>query len=300
MADALRKFLTTYVGPAPGGVVAEPAQEELQASEAAEVCEEPNFTPAEPEPQECSEEETGASAPSAGGKASFEFCAFIPGSLGKSFSSFPYPKDLANQSAFEGMVSAISGTWLEEPGSFAAGGSGPWLFETDNRGFGGGSHRVGFKGSVSAADIGSLKSKGTLFTHGTSGSAHVRWEHTGIFTSSGETGSIKGPIRASAAAKSSEKRVDLSADESEVTVTGAASYPFSLAAPDIDYELVLRFKRDAAGKTVVSGTITTNVFPFYELMINGKSVWTYSSSGTGPGVWNLNTSQTSTLPATAF
>jgi hypothetical protein len=244
--------------------------------------------------------EEAPSTSASGTTVQFAFYAFIPGSLGKSFGSYPYPSDLANQAAFEGMVKGVSGTWLPEPGTFEGLSTGPWCYATDNRGFGGGSHRVGFTGSVSAADIGKLKSKGTIFHHDTSGSERVRWEHTGYVTSSKETGSLNGPISASAGVSSSEEHKDISADESVVTVSGSAGYPFSLAAPNIDYKLVLRFERQPDGKVVVSGDITTNIFPFYELLINGTAAWRYSSSGTGPGVWNLNSSQTSKLAPKSY
>ncbi len=243
----------------------------------------------------------GAAKASGGGATlRFEFNAFIPGSLGKSFVSYNHPKDLKNQPAFEAALGGVGGTWLPEPGSFADNNTGPWLFETDNRSFGGGSHRVGFTGSVPGADIGGAKSKGAYFAHSTSGSARVRWKHSGLLTSSGETGSVEGPFKKSADVKSAEEHDDVSSTKSVITVTGAGSYPFNAMAPDIDYKLVFTLDRDPSGKILLNGEITTNVFPFYELMINGTLAWSFSSKGTGPGIVNLNTSQTSKMKPLTF
>jgi hypothetical protein len=243
----------------------------------------------------------GKSTPAAAAGAvtlSIQFNAFIPSSLGRSVDSFPFPTDLKNQATFEGLLKGVSGTWLKEPGSFADNNTGPWLFATDNRGFGGGTHRVGCSGTVSSADVGSLKSKGALFSHSTSGSERVRWRHTGLLTSSNETGSVEGPIKKAAKVKSSESHEDVSADESVITTEGAASYPFSALAPDIDYKLALRLIK-AGGKLHVEGEITTNEFPFYELIINGSVVWRFSSSSTGPGT-NLLKSTKSKLARISF
>ena len=221
-----------------------------------------------------------------------EFDAFIPGALGKSFKSYEHPTDLKNQAAFDAAISAVTGTWLEEPGTFSAYGTGPWCYATDDRDFGGGSHRVGFRGTIRRSDIGSLARKGDLFKHDTSGSVHIRWVHTGYVTSKGEIGSLNGPINKSAPISSTEERVDNSSTQSTVTTTGSASYPFKEAAPNIDYEVKFVFARDPGGQTVVRFEITNNKFPYYELLINGGTVWNYTSADTGPGPINLNTSTT--------
>ena len=236
-----------------------------------------------------------AAPPSSAGVATIEFNAFIPGSLGSKFSSFAHPKDLKNQATFDAALGAVPGTWLEEPGSFAGLSSGPWLFSTDDRGFGGGSHRVGSKGSINTADIGAMKSKGGVFKHTTSGSSHGRWVHTGTFTSSNETGSLDGPVSKPSKISGTQSYTDPSSDSSVLTLAASGSYPFATVAPDIDYKLVLTISRDAAGKVTVSGDITTNKFPFYELLINGSPVWSFSSTDKGPTLSNLSSSITNKL-----
>ena len=213
--------------------------------------------------------DAGAPPVTNAGVATIEFNAFIPGSLGSKFNSFDHPKDLKNQAAFEAALSGVSGTWLEEPGSFAGLSSGPWLFSTDDRGFGGGSHRVASTGTVDPANIGSMKARGGAFKHTTSGSSHGRWVHTGNFTSSGETGSLEGPVFKKSNVTGSQDYTDKSPDSSVVTIEASGSYPFALIAPSIDYKLVLTITRDASGNVTISGDITTNKFPFYELIING-------------------------------
>jgi Domain of unknown function (DUF4157) len=240
-------------------------------------------------------EKTGPAAPSASagaGGLDVEFNAFIPGSLGNSFDSFPYPKDLGNQTSFEAALKGVKGTWLKEPGSFSGNNTGAWHFATDNRGFGGGSHRLGFAGRIVRAVIGSLAKAADIFNHTTSGSEHVRWKHTGIFTSKGETGSIDGPYSKSATPKSKESHEDTAADESTVTTKCAANYPFAALSPDIDYKVTFNLKREASGKLRLRFEITKNKFPFYELLIGGKTVWNYSASDPGPTLTNLSSSDT--------
>jgi hypothetical protein len=99
---------------------------------------------------------------------------------------------------------------------------------------------------------------------------------------------VDGPTKKSAPVTSSEKRVDDSVTESTVITQGSAGYPFLKAAPDIDYKVKFVFKQDPAGPTAVRFEITNNLFPYYELLINGGIVWTYKSSDTGPSLNNLN------------
>ena len=56
--------------------------------------------------------------------------------------------------------------------------------------------------------------------------------------------------------------------------------------------MALNLKRDPTGKIAVKADIKHNLFPYYELLINGRVVWTYSATDTGPGVINLNRSTT--------
>ena len=63
---------------------------------------------------------------------------------------------------------------------------------------------------------------------------------------------------------------------------------FSAVAPDIDYRLRLHFTTDASGSTTLNITGEHNKFPFYEILVGGASVHSWSAPGeTGPGLWNL-------------
>jgi hypothetical protein len=95
----------------------------------------------------------------------------------------------------------------------------------------------------------------------------------------------------------SQDYLDLSPNASTVTIVASGSYPFAVIAPSIDYKLVLMISRDSSGAITISGDITTNKFPFYELMINGARVWSYSSADKGPSISNLTASVTSKLAA---
>lgn len=106
-------------------------------------------------------------------------------------------------------------------------------------------------------------------------------------------GSVDGPYSKSTTVSHRENAADKSSTESEVTTKASSSYPFKAVTPDIDYTLVFNFKRDPAGKTEVNCEITHNNFPYYELLLNGKDEWKFSSPDPGPGIWNLTHSTTS-------
>ena len=244
-----------------------------------------------------------ASAPSGGGKAlKIEFHAFIPGSLGRPFSSFPHAKDLKNQAAFDADVAAVGSpnSWKPEPTKTEDDVKDPgsarkvWFYSTDERGFGGGaSHRVGFKGTVNSGDIGALASKGTTFTHDCSASHRVQSTDTGWVTSSGETGSVDGPHAKTAPVKGVTETAADSGSTSSIETKGAASYAFMpTLSPDIDYKVKFSFAKKATGGVDASASIEHNLFPFYELLVNGTPIWNWSASDTGPTLTNLNRSKT--------
>lgn len=238
--------------------------------------------------------------PGAPGKSlDIAFHAFIPGSLGRPFVSFPHAKNLKNQSTFDADVAAVTSpnSWKPQPTKTESDVTAPgsarnvWFYSTDERGFGGGSHRVGFKGTLNTADIGSLSAKGSMFTHWCDASHRVRSTDTGWVTSSGETGSVDGPHSKSAPVTGvTETRNDTPAS-STVETKGAAAYAFMpTLSPNIDYNVKFRFDRKPAGGVDVSTWIEHNLFPFYEIIVSGTTIWTYSSSDTGPDLSNLNSS----------
>jgi hypothetical protein len=229
------------------------------------------------------------SAPPATTTLDVAFYAFIPASLGKAFKDWPHPKDLKNQAAFDAKVAAVTGTWIPEPGNVFK----RWYCATDDRGFGGGSsHRVGFVGKISTADIGVLGSKGVTFTHSCSPSHRVRAFDTGIFTSSNETGDVEGPLTRTATASGKDDKPVDSTDSSTIKTKGSAAYAFMEGvSPDIDYEVTWTFARAPGGKVNVSVGMTHNLFPFYEALVNGTVIYTYSATDPGPTISNLNRSR---------
>jgi hypothetical protein len=226
-------------------------------------------------------------SPSLGKTLELEFSAFIPGSLGRPFKDYAHPKDLKNQSAFDAMVAAVTGTWLKEPGEVV---SKNWYYATDNREFGGGSHRLGFKGRVSIADIGRL-GPAKVFSHWADPSRRVAAIHTGIFTSKGEIGSLDGPHSRTASVKGSEEPPSNALDRSTVDTKASAAYAFmSIVAPDIDYDVKWTFRRATGNQVLVSVDGEHNLFPFYEAIVNRQVIYTFSSADPGPNLRNLNKS----------
>ena len=222
-----------------------------------------------------------------------EFAAFIPGSLGNSFSSYEQPTDLENQQEFDQQVNSISGTWLPEPGGggLANGlgihsmfdGTSSWFFGTDNRGFGGGNYRLHSVGSFDVANIGT--DPGKTFQQEAGPSHRVRTNVDGFFS---QTGAVEGPVERSASTSDSEDR-HASTGVTTFELSNSAGYPFVFESPNIDYEATCVFQQTDAGPQLqVFGT--HNMFPAYELRINGASHYTHMPQASGPGLWNLNTS----------
>jgi len=238
-------------------------------------------------------------APTAGKTLNIQFHAFIPGSLGRKFDSFPHAKDLKNQAAFDADVSAVKSpdSWKPEPTKTEADVVAPgsarkvWFYSTDERGFGGGSHRVGFTGSVAGASIGALSGGGTIFTHKCDASHRVQTTDTGYFTSANETGSVDGPHAKTAPVTNVKEDRSDSTDSSTVETKGAAAYAFMPTfSPDIDYKVKFKFDKKASGGVDVSTWLEHNLFPYYEIIINGTTIWTYTATDKNPTLTNLNSS----------
>jgi hypothetical protein len=228
-----------------------------------------------------------------------EFAAFIPGSLGKLFKDHPQYTGLKNQAAFDAAVAAVAGTWLKEPGESKD--RGAWYYSTDNREFGGGSHRVGFSGTVNVSGIGALIGKTTIFRHWCDPSHRVRAQHTGAFTPTGETGSVDGPHSKAAIPTNSEDPPVNGPNLSSLSTKGSAAYAFMpTLSPNIDYKVNLTIKKTAASMVEVSGEITRNKFPFYEILVNGTHIYKWSSPDKGPSLTNLNSSETDSITPKTF
>jgi hypothetical protein len=92
-----------------------------------------------------------------------------------------------------------------------------------------------------------------------------------------------------------------SGSSSTIETSGAASYAFMpTLSPNIDYKVMFKFVKNAAGGIDVSATIEHNLFPFYELLVNGTSLWSFSATDTGPTLSNLNSSKTGSAAPKSF
>lgn len=240
-----------------------------------------------------------ATAP-AGKKIEIEFYAFIPDWLGKAFKSYSHQKGLKNQTAFDAAVAAVAGTWLPEPGSVSR--PSMWYFETDERGFGGGSHRVGFHGTIDSGELGNMLPAGrTVFTHDGDPSSRVSTTDTGWFTSTNETGSVDGPYHDTAPKNHQEMVHDTALSRSTIYTKGSAAYAFMPnVSPDIDYTVWWVLERQLNGQVGVTFQILHDLFPFYEVIVNGTTLYSYSATDPGPTLVNLNSSTKKAVPTTLF
>ena len=160
---------------------------------------------------------------------------------------------------------------------------------------------MGFTGTVDTGDIGALAGKGTTFSHDCNPSHRVRSTDTGWLTSSGETGSVDGVHTKTAPATGVSETASDSGSTSIIETTGAAAYAFRpFVSPNIDYKVLFTFVKNTSGGVDVSATITHNLFPFYELLVNGTSIWSFSSADTNPSLTNLNSSKTSSAAPRPF
>jgi hypothetical protein len=217
-----------------------------------------------------------------------EMFAFINGRLGKLFRQLVNEKGLKNQAEFDRAVAAIKGTWAQEPDPIGGALQG-WNFGTDNRDFGGGTFRLGITATINTSDIGKLQSKASVFQIDCTASHRVRASYSRSITLGGfeKTGTVETMERI-APATGSQSAQD-SQNFSRCDVTGAASYPFSAFAPNIDINVQWHLRLDpSSGRVHVMAKGKHDQFPFYEVLVNSKSIYQYRPTTTGPGLINLN------------
>jgi RHS repeat-associated protein len=228
------------------------------------------------------EEWTGGMVRPAYETVTLKFDAFIPKGIGK-------PNGLYG-----------AGEWAPEPYSDQTNGQynpwaiyGNWNFQTDDRTFGEqGTSRVYSIGTVSAADIGHLKSKGPIFTdYGTSGSRRARWVTTTDWLGENPRMHIDQSPLEKAAVTQEEKVWDISPCESKVYVHASAGYPFIWKSPHIDYYAYWDLVKSGSDVKVYLW-VEHDKFPGYEGLVNGELIYKYDPAAhgeTGPGTVNLTT-----------
>jgi hypothetical protein len=247
------------------------------------------------------------------GSITVEVLAFIPKRLGSPIWEIINAKEARDQAGLSAKLKAITNTYAKEP--FSTGGSSiyrgisldqietetPWYFATDDRDFGGGSYRLGLKTAVpiQVASIGNLFSrvpslKNKLFQVSCCESKRVRAVFTGAVKS--EKGMkwdrwkvIEEKKRATASEEQGLK--EETGDSFTYSIAAHAIYPFASEtfAPDIEIRIELKVRRNSSnGKVYIDISGQHNHFPFYEILVNSRSVYTYASENSGPGFWNLS------------
>lgn len=234
------------------------------------------------------QEQLAAAKGGGGKKIKVEFLAFIPKSLGKPFKDTPAGKQtgFTNQKAFEAQAASVSGTWAREPGQMWTD-EGASYFATDDRGFGGGSHRLRATLELDSADIGKA-GVGTGFKADCNASHQASVDVDGWID---KTAKVVTSTKTAPATNASEAPAATGPDTTVVSHESAASYPFSSMAPNIDLSGTWTFTRDASGTVQMTASGEHNAFPYYEILVNGQSAYKFSSTDTGPGLINLNTGQ---------
>ena len=83
--------------------------------------------------------------------------------------------------------------------------------------------------------------------------------------------------------------IDITKDHSIIGVQAQAGYPYSEpASPNIDFNFAVHFHRLAPNRYKIYAVGSHNLFPYYEMLINGRLIYKYTSSFTNPGFFNLN------------
>jgi RHS repeat-associated protein len=163
-------------------------------------------------------------------------------------------------------------------------------FSTDDREFAGqaGTSRVKLSGQFDSCQIGSLKAlSGSLFTASADPSHQLEADNGGLLGPSYVSGSLKAKT---ATASKIEWETDSSKTHSGITVGASGGYPFVSVAPNIDYGMSMSATRNCDGSVRLSAVGSHNEFPAYEIIVNGTVVYKSYPTGSGPGLINLNSS----------
>lgn len=84
-----------------------------------------------------------------------------------------------------------------------------------------------------------------------------------------------------------EERADGLTGKSMVAIEAGASYPFSLVAPEINYDIAFTFESVAQNATKINFAGWHDAFPAYEIIINGDVVYEFRPPDPGPTPLNL-------------
>jgi RHS repeat-associated protein len=180
------------------------------------------------------------------------------------------------------------GKWNKEPQPWSQ-----WYFEGDDRDFGGSFERSRLRSwfTIDSCDIGYATNDSVKVYHDTGWSQRRQEEIRSVpgFDYPVSVGYIY--QRDKATARGSQKIangvIGTQLRSTRVTATAAASYPFSLLSPDIDYTFYIYFYISKRNEVRTKIGAAHNSFPDYEVIIDGTVVYKYRTDDTGPGLFNL-------------
>jgi hypothetical protein len=184
---------------------------------------------------------------------------------------------------FDAFIPGRLGSWLPEPFPFS-----PWFFATDDRGFGGGSARLHATATIESLDIGKNAQPRGGFRN---------WNYPHKFWSDPsrrrkvENGAwvYDAPATATASGLSYLDDYKCRSELRFVDVHAAYGYHQTLS-PDIDFSVTFRFEVVGRNTVKVTAYGSHNRFPNYEGLVDSGLLYSYDTSGSGPGLINLNTS----------
>lgn len=190
---------------------------------------------------------------------------------------------------FNAFIPGRFGTWLPEPGGITELADGGVFFKTDERGFGGGSSRLFTRVTIDSESIGTAackKSSPQVVTD--TGTSHRKITRQ-ITTLYGHEW-VTTYYEKKATAKWSSPPPSEGKCSTTVCVTAAASYPFSMVAPNIDYNVCWKFTVAAKNAVTIEVWGSHDKFPNYEALINrpaSLSQYQYDTPYSGPGFGSL-------------
>lgn len=233
-----------------------------------------------------------------------QFNAFISRDLGKNLKQFyindPNLNIAVNKNEFLLELENTPGYWNTEPASSTD------YFKTDDRRFNqDGTHRLQLAASIDVSKIGtadffSPDSKYFRPNVGESHQCEIEFDTDNkkfIFHKDAKTAvpsdpkEYKYPTYKNFSFSNNPNNPD-AIKCVNIQKSTAASYPFLFIAPNIDMSIKLTLFKDA-GKVRCFLTGIHNLFPYYELICNGKLLYTYDPSKfnrLGPDPFNLNRS----------
>ena len=253
------------------------------------------------------------------------FQAYIPKNLGKTLYELNtdlIDKSLLNYDDFVRKLKSFDTRpyrWIVEPGNLMN-----RLFcSTDTEDF----HsrhttlhtsRLGFTLNIDLHKIGKYNSSYDVLKHNTWCDGKISNQHSAfshrvkIYKKYTTLGKAVGCIEEFEAKQSEEKPLFCSLNNSisanardfnvsEIRILASAGYPYTpnFITPNIDFDIRLKLER-VGDNLNIECFGKHNLFPYYELFTNHKTLYTFSPTADGPGIYNLKASTTFHFEKTLF